>query len=188
MEQASFNLIPLIELKKYLQNKEPDIDDLFLPSAKANVQHVQTQVQEEVEEVQTQEQQPEEPINPTWTYEPFKPAVEAKGTEQSVEPETQPADPFKALPKHKRKEVVERIWGAKGAQIMAALRRLLVEKNHQTGSGGGSSHTFFYSERTNQTLPVPDGDTMAPQLLMSMLKNWGVSLVEFAQELGLKSV
>jgi predicted RNA binding protein YcfA (HicA-like mRNA interferase family) len=174
----------LEQLRDYLVSKDPDIEDLFAPS----VQEQRVKVADEAKSVLPEgvfqgtdpepETEPEPPSIPE--YKPYeRPAEEKAADEQPVR--IIPADDLKSLPKGKRKVIMDRIWGASGAEAMAAIKRMLDEPVRQVGS-----HVFFRSPRTNATLPVPNHDKIPPPLIISNLKDWGFSLAEYARELGAK--
>ena len=175
----------LEQLRDYLVSKDPDIEDLFAPSVQEQRDKIAAEARDATRELPDTDVLPEgqfrgseaEAGEPTFEYIPYaKPASEETGAGLET---AMPVDDLKTLPKGKRKAVIDKIWGATGAEALAAIKRMLDEPVRQAGS-----HVFFRSPRTNATLPVPNHDNIPPPLIISNLRGWGFSLMEYARELG----
>lgn len=172
-------------LKKYLESKESDIDDLFqyseveikerirLQKENSQIQYVDDQVKEEEMDNQKED---------VWQYVPL-----VKKEEIRVEDGLR-TEKLDSLPKHKRVQIIDCISGANASEIHRALSRIFGGPERICGS-----HIFYQSDRNGLVLPVPahshtSRNSLATPLLITTLKKWGYSPMEFAIELGLKTI
>ena len=158
-------------LEDYLLMKDPDIDDIFCVS-KPVVSSISDEVGDAVADVVDEYEK--------WCFCPNEwNKVGDMADEFCAGDVVKSGDVKDGLSSRTKKLIMDKIWGAKGKDVISALKRLLGPCVRRCGS-----HVFFYSARTNMTLPIPDSCSVAPPLLMDNLNKWGISLLEFARALG----
>lgn len=170
----------LFKIKDYLENKEPDIEDLFVYSPS------ELEKQEKITETKGEELEQFEKM----------PSDLVRSIEEKIETETNqgmagiPSEESLGakfiLPKNIRTMMMNKISGARSEEILAAFRRMLGKEEKIEGS-----HYFFRSERNRMILPVPlhsqkNKHHISLPLILNNLKTWQYDPIELAVELGLK--
>ena len=159
------------QLYDYLSSKDPDLDDVINEGPLKICGEVSHSVADVVEN---------KGEDNNWSYVPYE---EKRSDVVNDFVEQGDISSYSNLPKKLKKLVMDKIWGAKGSEIFSAIKRLLGDSVRQRGS-----HMYFFSDRTNQVLPIPNHDVVAIPLLLNNLHEWGIDRLEFARALGVKYV
>lgn len=163
-------------LRNYLESKEPDIDDLFkggTVAARDQVGAVLASPEPAKSAEETKEmKKTEAPVVPTWTYQPWKPIPKTGPDEEAA--------PVSAKTHARNAEYIRRLRGLRGNEVLAVLKRIMGEPARIQGS-----HHIFLSPRNSTTYPIPIHATESIQLplLLTCLKQWGLTLEEFCNEI-----
>lgn len=163
-------------LRKYLESKEPDIEDLFInkPSSDEVPNYIIGNYEGTISSTELESE-----VIPSPEDEQVDMPV--KDPEVDVPPKIEQLEVEKTIPKHERAQMMQKISGARPNEILDAFRKLAGREVRISGS-----HFIFRNSDTGITYPIPKHSKgkIPLGIILDGIKALGYSVSEFAEKLG----